>query len=184
MMTTRTTRPRPTEDIFQTPFHTQARSKQGASSGEGRRHRESRGENTGSCALRGNKPERKTDPPMTAGLNPKERTTMKKIASVMTFGTTWLLAGTAFAQNWAGQPGGGGSTDKAMYALGAAVAIALPALGAALGQGRTAAAALESIGRNPNAADKVFVPMLLGLALIESIAIYGFIIAILLQGKL
>jgi F-type H+-transporting ATPase subunit c len=105
---------------------------------------------------------------------------MKKIASLMTFASAWLLTSTAFAQNY----GGGGAGDKAWYALGAAIAIALPALGGALGQGRTAASALESIGRNPNAADKVFVPMLLGLALIESLAIYGFIIAILLQGKI
>lgn len=108
---------------------------------------------------------------------------MKKIISLLTFACTWLLASSAFAQNW-GAGGGGGSTDKGWYALGAALAIALPALGGAFGQGRASAAALESIGRNPNAADKVFVPMLLGLALIESLVIYGFIIAIILQGKI
>jgi F-type H+-transporting ATPase subunit c len=110
---------------------------------------------------------------------------MKKIVSLLTFATTYLMATSAFAQNWGGGAGGGGGqTDKAWYALGAALAIGLPALGGALGQGRTAATALESIGRNPNAADKVFVPMILGLALIESLVIYGFIIAILLQGKI
>ena len=108
---------------------------------------------------------------------------IKKLASMLTFASTWLVASSAFAQNWGGA-GGGGQTDKAWYALGAALAIGLPALGGALGQGRAAASALESIGRNPNAADKVFVPMLLGLALIESLVIYGLIIAILLQGKI
>ncbi|MBI5495557.1 MAG: ATP synthase F0 subunit C [Deltaproteobacteria bacterium] len=96
---------------------------------------------------------------------------------------TWLMTSTAFAQNWGGG-GGGGQTDKSWYALGAALAIGLPALGGAFGQGRTAASALESIGRNPNAADKVFVPMILGLALIESLVIYGFIVALILQGKI
>ena len=109
---------------------------------------------------------------------------MKKIVSMLTFASTWLMASSAFAQNWGGGGAGGGQTDKAWYALGAALAIGLPALGGALGQGRAAASALESIGRNPNAADKVFVPMLLGLALIESLVIYGLIIAILLQGKI
>jgi len=107
---------------------------------------------------------------------------MKKIVSLLTFATTYLMATSAFAQNWGGG-GGGQQTDKSWYALGAALAIAIPALGGALGQGRTAATALESIGRNPNAADKVFVPMLLGLALIESLVIYALLIAFFLQGK-
>ena len=47
-----------------------------------------------------------------------------------------------------------------------------------------AAAAMESIGRNPNAADKIFTPMLLGLAFIEALAIYALIIAFILQGKI
>jgi F-type H+-transporting ATPase subunit c len=68
--------------------------------------------------------------------------------------------------------------------LGAGLAIALAAFGGALGQGRAAAAALEGIARNPQAADKVFTPLILGLALIESLVIYALIIAILLQGKI
>ena len=43
---------------------------------------------------------------------------------------------------------------------------------------------LESIGRNPNAADKIFLPLILGLAFIEALALYGFVIAFLLQGKI
>lgn len=106
---------------------------------------------------------------------------MKKLITLMTFASTWLMASSAFAQS-AGAAGG--TSDRAFFALAAAIAIAFPALGGALGQGRMAASALESIGRNPNSADKVFVPMLLGLALIESMAIYGFIIAILLNGRI
>lgn len=109
---------------------------------------------------------------------------MKKIASLITFASAWLMSSAAMAQGWGGGAGGGGSTDKGMYAMAAALAIGLPALGGALAQGKTASMALESIGRNPNAADKVFVPMILGLALIESLVIYGFIIAILVQGKI
>jgi F-type H+-transporting ATPase subunit c len=112
----------------------------------------------------------------------QETKMMNRISSFLTFAAAWLLTSPALAQQ--GWGGGGGTTDKAWYALGAALAIGLPALGGALGQGRAAAATLESIGRNPNAADKLFVPMILGLALIESLAIYGFVVALILQAKI
>jgi F-type H+-transporting ATPase subunit c len=64
------------------------------------------------------------------------------------------------------------------------LAIAIAAFGAALAQGRLAAAAMESIGRNPNAADRIFTPLLLSLAFIEALAIYALIIAFILQGKI
>ena len=62
--------------------------------------------------------------------------------------------------------------------LGAALAIGLAAFGGSLGQGRTASAALEGIGRNPSAQGKIFVPMIIGLALIESLVLYAFVIAL------
>jgi len=108
---------------------------------------------------------------------------MKKITALLTFASAWLMSGTAMAQGWGGGAGGA-TSDKAYFAMAAALAIGLPALGGAFGQGRTAASALESIGRNPNAADRLFVPMILGLALIESLVIYGFIIAILVYTKI
>ncbi|ACY16964.1 ATP synthase F0 subunit C [Haliangium ochraceum] len=67
--------------------------------------------------------------------------------------------------------------------LAAGLGIAIAALGGALGQGRAAATALDGIARNPGAADKLFTPMILGLALIESLVIYALIISILLLGK-
>lgn len=76
------------------------------------------------------------------------------------------------------------STTKAALALAAGLAIAIGAFGAALGQGRMAAAAMESIGRNPNAADRIQLPMILGLAFIEALALYAFVIAFFLQGKI
>ena len=72
---------------------------------------------------------------------------------------------------------------KAGIAIAAGLAIGLAAFGAALGQGRMAAAAMESIGRNPNAAPRIQLPMILGLAFIEALAIYALIIAFALQGK-
>lgn len=61
--------------------------------------------------------------------------------------------------------------------LAAAIAISVAAFGGALGQGTTAKAALEGIARNPAAQGKIFVPMIIGLALIESLVLYAFVIA-------
>src|SRR5687767_4476174 len=67
-------------------------------------------------------------------------------------------------------------------AIAAGLGIAIAAFGGALGQGRAAAAALDGIARNPSAADKLFTPMILGLALIESLVIYALIISFILVG--
>ena len=75
-------------------------------------------------------------------------------------------------------------SNGGVIAIACGLAIGLAALGGALGQGRTAAAALEGIARNPASADRIFMPMILGLALIESLVIYALIIAFLLQGKI
>jgi F-type H+-transporting ATPase subunit c len=80
-----------------------------------------------------------------------------------------------------------GQTDsaaKVAIALASGLGIAIAAFGAALAQGRLAAAAMESIGRNPNAADRIFTPLLLSLAFIEALAIYALIVAFILQGKI
>ncbi len=69
-------------------------------------------------------------------------------------------------------------------ALAAGLCIALAAIGAAYGQGKAVAAAMESIGRNPNCADKIQTPMIIGLALMEALAIYALVIAFFLQGKI
>ncbi len=64
--------------------------------------------------------------------------------------------------------------------LAAGLAIGIAAFGGALGQGKAAVAALEGIARNPAASGKLFTPMILGLALIESLVIYAFVIAIMM----
>jgi F-type H+-transporting ATPase subunit c len=79
---------------------------------------------------------------------------------------------------------GASAEAQVAIAISAGVAVAIAAFGAALGQGRVGAAAMESIGRNPNAADRLFLPLVLSLALLEALALYGFVIAILLQGKI
>lgn len=79
--------------------------------------------------------------------------------------------------------GEAGMSGGSMVAIGAGLAMGLAALGGGLGQGRAAASALEGIARNPGAANKVQTPMILGLALIESLVLLSFIIAFMLTGK-
>ncbi len=94
-------------------------------------------------------------------------------------GSTLVAAfgpGAALAQEAAG--GGNG-----LIAIGAGIAIGVAAIGPGIGQGFAVASAMESIGRNPNAADRVQTPLIVGLAFMEALAIYGLVIAFFLQGK-
>ncbi|OGI67238.1 ATP synthase F0 subunit C [Candidatus Nomurabacteria bacterium RIFCSPLOWO2_01_FULL_41_12] len=61
--------------------------------------------------------------------------------------------------------------------LAKAISIGLGALGPGLGIGMIGAKAMEAIGRNPEAAGKILVPMLLACAFAEAIAIYALVIA-------
>jgi F-type H+-transporting ATPase subunit c len=69
-------------------------------------------------------------------------------------------------------------------AAAAGFAIGIAALGGTMGQGRATAAALEGISRNPGAAARIQTPMILGLALIESLVLLSWVIAFFLQGKI
>jgi len=104
------------------------------------------------------------------------KNTMRNIFITM---ATTLVATSAFAQDAAA----GISANSGMIALGAGLAIGLAAIGGAIGQALTAASALDGIARNPAAQSKIFTPMIIGLALIESLVIYAFVIAYFLQAK-
>lgn len=95
--------------------------------------------------------------------------------------STLLIASSAFADDGSSNAA---SSNFGWFALAAALAIGLPALGGALGQGRAAAAALEGIARNPGASGKIFVPMILAMALIESLVLFGLLMAFVLSGKI
>ncbi|HRO66071.1 MAG TPA: ATP synthase F0 subunit C [Pseudobdellovibrionaceae bacterium] len=83
-----------------------------------------------------------------------------------------MVAVPAFAQEAAAA-----ASDSGLRGLAAAIAISVAALGGALAQGRAASTALDGIARNPAASGKIFTPMIIGLALIESLVIYALIIA-------
>lgn len=63
----------------------------------------------------------------------------------------------------------------------AAIAIGIGGLGPGLGIGILAAKAMEAIGRNPEAAGKVQVPMLIAMAFAEAIAIYALVVALIIK---
>ncbi len=80
---------------------------------------------------------------------------------------------TAFAE---GATEGGSSP---LGPIGAGLAIGSAVIGGALGQGRALGAMLESFGRNPSVGGKLLAPMLIGMALIESLVILAFVVALM-----
>lgn len=109
------------------------------------------------------------------------RRVAKLFVPLAAFVLTALSSAAAFAE---GAAPVAADNSKGLIAIGAALAIGLAALGGGLGQGRAAASALDGIARNPQASGKIFVPMIVALALIESLVIYGLLIAFNLAGKL
>ena len=69
-------------------------------------------------------------------------------------------------------------------AIGAGLGLGLAAAVGALAQGRAVSSAMEGLSRNPQASDKMFLPLILGLVFIESLVIYTLVIAFFLQGKI
>ena len=98
------------------------------------------------------------------------------------FLTTAMLlvsAGSAWAAE-AGAPTAGGLSVGAVSVITGGFAMAIAAGIAALAQGRAISAALDGIARQPNAAPRIQVAMIIGLALIESLAIYVLLIALII----
>jgi F-type H+-transporting ATPase subunit c len=80
-----------------------------------------------------------------------------------------LLATTAMAQDTAPASG---LTEKAIKYISYFFAIAFAAYAGTSAQSKAASVALEGISRNPSAADKIMTPMILALALMESLVIF------------
>ncbi|MBI3541336.1 MAG: ATP synthase F0 subunit C [Deltaproteobacteria bacterium] len=110
------------------------------------------------------------------------------MTTLVTLASSLFVTGMAFAAAAAEEHAAVASSldsgTKSSLAIAAGLAIAIAAFGGALGQSRAAVAALEGIARNPGAAGKVQTPMIIAMALIESLVIYALVIAFLLQGKI
>ena len=107
--------------------------------------------------------------------------TRKLGPAALAFAAAFLVPLAAFAQDAANKAGSNANDVKMWSAAGAGLAIGLGVLGGATGQGKAAAAALEGISRNPGAAARIQTPMILGLALIESLVLLAFVIAFFLR---
>ena len=107
---------------------------------------------------------------------------MSKFIAAMALAT--VVASSAFAQDLTKAAETNKNDVYSWTAAAAGFAIAIAALGGTLAQGRATAAALEGISRNPGAAAKIQTPMILGLALIESLVLFALVIAFLLQSKI
>lgn len=70
---------------------------------------------------------------------------------------------------------------ESIVVLAKAFTMAIGGMMPALAIGKLVAKAMESIGRNPEASGKLFVPMLLGAAFAEAIAIYALVVVFTLK---
>ena len=73
-----------------------------------------------------------------------------------------------------------GEMVKAAAYIGAAVVMGFGSIGPAMGQGMIGKKACEAIGKNPDSTNKVRFNMILAMAIVESSAIYCFVISLML----
>jgi F-type H+-transporting ATPase subunit c len=106
---------------------------------------------------------------------------MRVVWFALAFLSLFFAVEPAFAQEAAAAAASG--EGRWGIAIGAGLAIGLAGLGCGIGQGTAANGAVQGIARNPGASAQIQTPMLIALALIESIALYGLIIGYLLQDK-
>ncbi len=67
-----------------------------------------------------------------------------------------------------------------MAVIGAGIAVGVAAVGSGIGQGIATGKAVEGIARNPGVSGKIMAPLIVGLAMMESLTIYGFVVAALI----
>ncbi len=107
---------------------------------------------------------------------------MKKVG-MLTAMMVLGMASMAMAAEGAGGAAAGG-TNVALVCIAAALSVGVAALGCGIGMGTAVGGACTGTARNPEASGKITVTMIIGLALIESLTIYGLVISlILLFGK-
>ena len=78
------------------------------------------------------------------------------------------------------QGAGGTAATTNWVAAAAVIAMAIASAGCGVGQGRATASAAEAMARNPSARPAIQFALIFGLALIESLALYVFVIAAIL----
>ena len=95
-----------------------------------------------------------------------------------------LMAPVVFAEEAAQAAVASPADAKLKYygiaALACGLAIGIAAFGASIGQGMGLKGATEGIARNPGASGKITTTLIIGLAMIESLAIYALVVALIL----
>jgi F-type H+-transporting ATPase subunit c len=107
---------------------------------------------------------------------------VRKLWTMMSVSLVVLMASPLVAMAQDTAPAGGGHSG--LIGLGIGLGLGIAALGCGLGQGKLAASAMESIGRNPNSTNQLFVPMIIGLAFVESLTLYSLVMSFFLLGKM
>lgn len=106
---------------------------------------------------------------------------MKRNLIRLGFGLTALLmsAMPALAQPAAGAAEGSSGLSKGLGLLGAIIGMGIAAGLCGLGQGKVASAACEGMARNPGAANRVQLALILGLAFIETLVIFTLVVVLI-----
>lgn len=107
---------------------------------------------------------------------------MKKIVTVFgAFLTVLLVSTVASAEEVVAHAANAAS---GYYAFAAAAVMSIAAAVGTYSQSRAATSALDGIARNPQSRDPIFVPLILSLALMESLVILSFVIAYTIADKI
>lgn len=104
---------------------------------------------------------------------------MKKV-TVMTTLMVLGMASVSMASEAAAATASAGVSNMALVCIAAALSVGLAALGCGIGMGSACEGACVGTARNPEASGKITVTMILGMALIESLTIYGLVISLIL----
>ena len=105
---------------------------------------------------------------------------MFKKLSISTLGSAFLLFALCTVAYAGEETAIAGLKYFAVSVFAAGVPIGIAAFGCGIGMGNAIRGGLEGIARNPEASGKVTVTMLIGLALVEALAIYTLVIALIL----
>lgn len=106
---------------------------------------------------------------------------MRRIFWLVAFGFLYMVVGShaAFAEEAAAAVSGG--TDLApLIKTAAALGLGFAVLGGSIGMGLAVNGAVNSMARNPGLYGRIFLNMLIGLALIEGMVIYTLVVALMM----
>ncbi|MDO4581986.1 MAG: ATP synthase F0 subunit C [Bacillota bacterium] len=74
--------------------------------------------------------------------------------------------------------------NSGLIAIAAAIAISVSTIGPGIGQGNAASKAMEGMARQPEASGSIRTSLILALAFMEALTIYGLLIAIMIVGQI